>query len=272
MPFDFLDEDLFLFKKYKNHPFVVINPLNGSMCESIRKNYPDAEILCVDPFKTFHKDLTKRGFQCYTNLEEISKMKKRPVLLINAPYTTGTQDATNVYGAHIDNAVTKLNPVAVLNIAPDNFLTGGGTNEKIRNQLIAKYGKPTYIKWLNQVDDWNKTIRIDTALNVWDENSENIKTTIKGRFNKNLFEVRLSDMIIPVEDKEEYEYISRIQTPKKCRVKGFKETGNTGSQIKLKTGDRYEIIEGEEFDSNNNQYRQVVGLNRHTRERDESRL
>lgn len=259
MPFDILDQDVAQLEGYKDHPFIVINPLNGSMCESIKKVIGAKQIICVDPFGMFSKDLTNRGYQCYTNIGEIPKMKKRPVVLINSPYTTGTQDATNVYTAHIDNAVTKLNPVAVLNIAPDNFLTGGGANEKLRNKMIAKYGKPTYIKWLNQVDDWNKTIRIDTALNIWDENAETSKTTIKGRFSKTEFEVKLSDMIIPVEDKEEYEYISRIQTPKKCRVKGFKETGQPSKQIKLKTGDKFEVIDGNEYSSNNDMYRQVVG-------------
>ena len=259
MPFGILDQDLTRLKKYKDHPFIVVNPLNGSMCESIKKVIRAKEIICIDTFRTFSNDLTKRGYQCYTNIGDIPKMKKRPVLLINSPYTTGTQDATNVYTAHIDNAINKLNPVAVLNIAPDNFLTGGATNEKMRNKMIAKYGKPTYIKWLHQVDDWNKTIRIDTALNIWDENSETSNTTINGRFSKTEFEVKLSDMIIPVEDKEEYEYISKIQTPNKCRVKGFKETGRSGKQIKIKTGDRFEVVDGNEYTSNNNMYRQVVG-------------
>jgi hypothetical protein len=259
MPFGILDQDLTRFAKYKDHPFVVVNPLNGSMCESIKKQIGPKQIICVDTFGTFSKDLTNRGYQCYNNIGKIKKMKKRPVLLINSPYTSGTQDATNEYNTHIDNAITKLNPIAVLNIAPDNFLTGGQKNEKLRNKMIAKYGKPTYIKWLNQVDDWNKTIRIDTALNIWDENAKTTKTTIKGRFNKTTFEVKLSDMIIPVEDKEEYEYISKIQTPKKCRVKGFKETGKLGKQIKLRTGDKFEIVDGNEYTSNNNMYRQVVG-------------
>ena len=259
MPFGILDNDIELLKKYKDRPFIVVNPLNGSMCESIKKQIGTKEIICVDTFGTFSDDLTKRGYQCYNNIGEIPKMKKRPVLLINSPYTTGTQDATNVYTDHIENAITKLNPIAVVNIAPDNFLTGGKKNEKLRNKMIAKYGKPTYIKWLNQVDDWNKTIRIDTALNIWDENAETSKTTVKGRFSKTEFEVKLSDLIIPVEDKEEYEYISRIQTPKKCRVKESKETGNIGKQIKLKTGDKFEIVEGKEYTSNNDMYRQVVG-------------
>jgi hypothetical protein len=258
MPFGFLDKDVQYFKKYKDHPFIIINPLNGSMCESIRKNFPKAEIICVDSFGIFSKDLTNRGYRCYNNIGDVPKMKKRPVVLINSPYTTGTQDATNVYVDHIENAVTKLNPIAILNIAPDNFLTGGKQNEKLRNNLIAKYGKPTYIKWLNQVDDWNKTIKIDTALNIWDENAENIKTKIKGRFEKNEFEVKLSNMIIPVEDHEEYEYISRIQTPKKCRVKEFKETGHPGKQIKLRTNNKFDVIDGNEYSSNNTMYRQVV--------------
>ena len=135
--------DILDFKKYKDYPFIIINPLNGSMCESVRKNFPKAEIICVDSFGIFSKDLTNRGYRCYNNIGDVPKMKKRPVLLINSPYTTGTQDATNVYVEHIENAVTKLNPIAILNIAPDNFLTGGKQNEKLRNNLIAKYGKPT---------------------------------------------------------------------------------------------------------------------------------
>ena len=259
MPFNMIDNYVKYFEKYKDHTFVIINPLNGSMCESVRKSFPKSKIICVDTFGMYHKDLTKRGYQCYNKIGEIPKMKKRPVLLINSPYTTGTQDATNVYSTHIENAVQKLNPIAVLNIAPDNFLTGGQANEKLRNKMIAKYGKPTYIKWLNQNDDWNKTIRIDTALNIWDENSEGIKTKIAGRFSKIEFEVKLSDMIIPVEDKEEYQYISRIQTPKKCKVKGFKETGKKGKQIKLRSGNKFDVIDGNEYNSNNTMYRQVVG-------------
>lgn len=262
MPFGIVDDDTQFFKKYIDNPFVVVNPLNGSMPNSIRKKFPNAEIICIDTFGIFTNDLTEKGFLCYTNIGDIPKMNKRPVLLINAPYTTGTQDATNVYGAHIENAVTKLNPVAVLNIAPDNFLTGGGTNQKIRNQLIAKYGKPVYIKWLNQSHDWNKTIRIDTALTIWDENSDHKTTQIKSRFGKNQYNIKLTDLIIPCETKEEYEYILAIQTTKKCKVKGFSSTGKAGPQIKLKTGDKFDVINGEEFNSNNQLYRQAVGYMR----------
>ena len=260
MPFGLLDNDIKRLKKYKDHPFLVVNPLNGSMCESIKKEIgPKTEIFCIDTFGIFSNKLTKRGYRCYNKIGDLPKMKKRPVLVINAPYTSGTQDATNIYTAHIENAIEGVDPVAVVNIAPDNFLTGSQTNQKLRNTMIQKYGQPTYIKWLNQVDDWNKTIRIDTALNIWDENAKTVETTIKGRFSKNTFDVKLSDMIIPVEDKEEYDYISRIRTFKQCRVKGFKEIGNKGKQIKLRTGDKFEIVDGNEYDSNNDMYRQVVG-------------
>lgn len=259
MPFGIVDDDLKHFKNYADHPFIVVNPLNGSMPNSVRKNFPNAEIICVDTFGLFTTDLTDKGYTCYTNIGDIPKMKKRPVLLINAPYTSGTQDATNKYGAQIENAVTKLNPIAVLNIAPDNFLTGEGTNQKIRNQMIAKYGKPVYIKWLNQSQDWNKTIKIDTELTIWDENSEHKTTQIKSRFERNQYDIKLTDLIIPSETKEEYEYILSIQTTKKCRVKGFSTTGEKGPQIKLKTGDKFDVIQGEEFDSNNHLHRQVVG-------------
>jgi hypothetical protein len=262
MPFKMIDNDLKYFEKYKEHTFVIINPLNGSMCESVRKSFPKSKIICVDTFGMYHKDLTKRGYQCYTNIGEIPKMKKRPVLLINAPYTNGQQDATSIYGEHIKNAITKLNPIAVLNIAPDNLLSGSKTNEKLRNWMIAKYGKPTYIRWLNQNTDWNKTIDIDTSLSIWDEKNNSIETNMVGRFDNNSFQVKLTDLIMPVESAESYKYISRIQTVKKCTVRGFKTTGNEGKQIKLSHGDKFKIVDGEEFTSNNDKFRQVAAYMR----------
>ena len=263
MPLNLLDQDLTTLKKYKDRTFVVVNPLNGSMCESIKKVINPKEIVCVDMFKIFSKQLTKRGYKCYNNIKDIKNMTKRPVLLINAPYTTGTQDATNVYTSHIDNAITKLDPVAVLNIAPDNFLIGGQTNKKLRDKMVEKYGQPTYIKWLNQTSDWNKTISIDTALNVWDEGKNNNTTKIVSRNEKNKYEVELTDLIFPTENREEYEYICGIQTAKKCTVsKGFQKTGKLGKEVKLAVGNNFSIIDGDEYASNNDRYRQVVGYMR----------
>lgn len=254
MPEEAVDQRAF--ESFKDaDTFVVIYDCNGNMAKSLRKKFPNARIIIIDPWSWFIARLTKMGFECYNKEEDIPNMNTRPVVLINSPYTTGTQDASNLYEKHQKNAIMKLDPIAIAIWCPDSFLTG---RSKLRLDMEKKYGKPVYVKWLNQKRDWRDSIRISTALNVWDERQQNDTTKVKARYTEEEYDVDFNGVYISTDSKEEFEYITKIQTQEKVVVKGFKPTGNKGKQIKIKVGDKFDIEDGLEYKSNNDSHRQVV--------------
>lgn len=254
MPEEAVDQKAF--ESFKDtDTFVVIYDCNGNMAKSLRKKFPNARIIIIDPWGWFITRLTKMGFECYNKEEDIPNMNTRPVVLINSPYTTGTQDASNLYEKHQKNAIMKLDPIAIAIWCPDSFLTG---RSKLRLDMEKKYGKPVYVKWLNQKRDWRDSIRISTALNVWDERQQNDTTKVKARYTEEEYDVDFNGEYISTGSKEEFEYIKRIQTPEKVSVKGFKPTGSKGKQIKIKVEHKFDIEDGLEYKSNNDSHRQVV--------------
>lgn len=258
MPAEVVDTKIFEFFD-KNDLFVVFNDPKATVGQMLKKKFPNARIILIDPFGFFIEHLTNEGYECYNKIEEIPNMNKRPVVLINAPYTTGTQDASNMYIEHQKNAKNKLNPIAMVVWCPDAFLTG---KNSLKREFIKDFGHPVYIKWLNQKRDWNGSIRIDTVLSVWDERTKNKTSLVKARYSDSEYEIIFKDLYIPAESKEEFEYISSIQTQDKVVVKGFKPTGKKGKQIQIKVGNKFEIIDGLEYSSNNNQFRQAVSYMR----------
>lgn len=254
MPEEAVDQTAFASFK-DTDTFVVIYDSNGNMAKNLRKKFPNARVIVIDPWGWFVDRLTMMGFECYNKMEDILNMNTRPVVLINSPYTTGTQDASNLYEKHQKNAIMKLDPVAIAIWCPDSFLTG---RSKLRSDMEKKYGKPVYVKWLNQKRDWRDSIRISTSLNVWDERQQNDTTKVKARYTEEEYDVDFNGVYIPTDSKEEFEYITRIQTTEKASVKGFKPTGSKGKQIKIKVEHKFDVEDGLEYKSNNDCHRQVV--------------
>ena len=264
MPMNLMGQELKYIKKHKDNPIVVFNPLNGSMMESLKKEFPDRRIIGVDPFGHFVNHLTRLGFECYNTMEEIKKMNKRPILVINAPYTSGTSDATNVYVNHIRNAIKKLEPVAIINYSPDNLLTGVvNPNKGLRKELITKYGNPVFIKWLNIVKDWKRMILIDTICTVFDSKENNTSIKVVSRRQQNEFEIEPKEIFFSCESKEEYDYICSIQTDNKIKLYSRRDGSiRKGKEVRLENGNKFKIVDGEKTDCQNDFYRTVVGYMR----------
>lgn len=261
MPTEAIDFQIFHYFK-QDDIFVIFNDPVGTIACLLKMRFPRSRIIIVDPWGFFINSLTRAGWECYNNMEEIPKMNKRPVLLINSPYTDGTQSKNNQYVIHQENAINKLNPVAMASWAPDNFLLGDHGIVQHRKNCEKKFGKPVFVKWLNQNRDWNGSIRIDTVSTVWDSRAKDKTSIVKARYSDNEYEITFKDLYIPAESKEEFEYITSIQTHDKVVVKGFNPTGRKAKQVQIKVGNKFEVINGLEYDSNNKLNRQAVSYMR----------
>jgi len=264
MPFDFMRQELSYIEKHISNPIIIYNPLNGSMVESVIQKFPDRRVLAIDTFGIFNDHLTKSGCECYNTIEEILNMNKKPVLIINAPYTDGKNNKNNIYASHLRNAINKLDPVAVINYSPDNLLTGVvNPNKSLRDMMIARYGNPTLIKFLNRTKDWKKMIDVDTVCTVFDGLANNTLTKIISRNGQKEFECELKGMIFPCESKEEYEWICSIQTNEKIVTHNSgKPTGGSTKEIKLQKNNKFELEDGKEYSNHNDCYRTAVGYQR----------
>ena len=261
MPTKAVDKKIFDYFT-KDDVFVVFNDPKATVVQMLKDRFPEARIIIIDPWGFFVDSLTREGWECYNKIDRIPKMNQRPVLLINSPYTDGTQSKTNQYVIHQENAINKLNPIAMVSWAPDNFLLGDHGIVQHRKNCEKKFGKPVFVKWLNQNRDWNGSIRIDTVSTVWDGRIKDKTSTVKARYSDNEYKITFKDLYIPAESREEFEYISSIQTEDKVVVKGFNPTGRKAKQVQIKVGNKFEVIDGLEYDSNNKLHRQAVSYMR----------
>jgi len=261
MPTKAVDKKIFDYFT-KDDVFVVFNDPKATVAQMLKDRFPEARIIIIDPWGFFVDSLTREGWECYNKIDRIPKMNQRPVLLINSPYTDGTQSKTNQYVIHQENAINKLNPIAMVSWAPDNFLLGDHGILQHRKNCEKKFGKPVFVKWLNQNRDWNGSIRIDTVSTVWDGRIKDKTSTVKARYSDNEYKITFKDLYIPAESREEFEYISSIQTQDKVVVKGFNPTGRKAKQVQIKVGNKFEVIDGLEYDSNNKLHRQAVSYMR----------
>lgn len=284
-PEGMLFDKLIHLNEYKrDHIWVVFNPTIGGMLRDLLKfGVPKDHIIVVDPYEKFFNDSYIRNdsfdkhfsienriakvdneeFVCYNKIEDIDmkKFKKSPVLLTNPPYTNGGQDASDEYTKHIRNSILHLNPVAVVAIAPDNLIL---KSTKEKKSLFKPYSSPVFLKFLEKNRDWKKRININTVLVIWDKNKTSTETVIESRYSNNKFSTVIDEsLIFPCETKEEYEYVTRIQTEKKYTSVGpSKETGNTGKEIKLSKDNQWKIIQGKEYTSSNRFMRQSAAYMR----------
>lgn len=215
-------------------------------CNRAKKKYPGLTVMNGD---ILGKKLNK-------NLKKL----KNPVVLTNPPYVAGKNKT--MYVKHIDNVIDKLDPMAILMITPDNLLLR--KKNAIRRKLIEKYGNPKYINWLNKETDWNNIIKQNTQLSIWDKSIESKTTKITSRFENNEFDIDIdfNDVFFSMKSEDEYNYVMGIQTDEKLQIKNYQETGQVGKIVSLKAHDNYEIIEGNEFNSSNHAWRQVVAMQR----------
>ena len=68
MPEEAVDQTAF--ESFKDtDTFVVIYDCNGKMAKSLRKKFPNARIIIIDPWGWFVDRLTKMGFECYNKMK-----------------------------------------------------------------------------------------------------------------------------------------------------------------------------------------------------------
>jgi len=225
----------------------------------------------VDPGHiTFYSDhsnkkiiLSRLGVsKYYTNLENII-MNSRPVLLINPPYTNGEQDASEIYTSIIDNCIKIFNPIAIGAVTPENMINGGQKKKTLREKILKKYGLK-YLSFLNQKEDWNNNISVDTVFWVAEE-SYTGATTVSSRWKKQIYTITTKlDEYINGETQHIHDWLLKIQTADKIKLLCSKKTEKTGTQIKISKDftDGVKVENGLEFDSHNFEWRVAFGYMR----------
>ena len=250
------------YKKFKVAPdmeFAVFYNLEW-VVELKERGFDMSKVTLFGDSETKRKVAQKFGAK-YMDVNDVDKCKmKKPVVLMNPPYTDGVYNGEVIYHKHIENVVKKLDPTSLLIIAPDSVLLDDrNPNKNVREMLIETYGTPTYVNWLSNENDWHNTVTISTQLSIWDKSNKDNVAAINSRLNGDTFNVDLDlSLLFHTESTEEYDYVKRIQTEEKIKVKKFNPTGQIGQQIKLRTNDQFEIEAGKEFNSNNHMWRQVV--------------
>jgi hypothetical protein len=226
--------------KPKDIVFMSDNTRKSSICDKLGVKY----IMSIDDFKS----------------------KKRPVVLINSPYTNGEQDASEIYTDILERVVDKTSPIAVGGVSPENFINGGQKKKTLRYKMLDLF-KLKMLTFLDQKRDWNKSISIDTISFVFDESHVG-NTTVNGRFLGKSYDVNMSALGIKElangETQEIHDWLMSIQTVKKVPLKVSKKTAGTDRIVKLskKDIDSFTTEQGDYFDSNNTQWRVVFGYMR----------
>jgi len=85
---------------------------------------------------------------------------------------------SDVHGAHIDHAISCMDPVAVFAITPDFFLTADGYNKLLRDKIYNKYNDPVFTKELDHQTDWHTHLPKQTVLHIWDTKNNSTKPDI----------------------------------------------------------------------------------------------
>jgi hypothetical protein len=202
------------------------------------------------------------GVKYITSLESVT-MKKRPILLVNPPYTNGEQDASEIYTAIIDKCLNQFNPIAIGAVTPENMINGGQKKKTLREKILAKYGLK-YLSFLNQQQDWDGNISIDTISWVV-EDSYTGPTTVIGRNQKQVYKITNKlDEYVNGETQNIHNWLLDIQTNDKIKLHVPRKTGKVGNQIKISKDfpDSAKIEAGQEFDSHNNEWRVAFGYMR----------
>lgn len=258
---------------YGNVEYVfVFNALNGTYVLAAQEKWPNAKIICFELWPYYAEHLRNLGATVITGEQELDNlvkelnMQSRPLLLTNPPYTDGSQAANEIYTSIIDRAITRLDPIAIGGVTPENLINGGQKKAALRRKLKVKYGFKS-VSFLNQDRDWKGDISVDTISWVVEENYTG-QTEIQGRFLGETYHLNMHafDELINGETQDIHDWIINSQTANKIKLNNSadKKTGRSGPQIKIskEQADRYELESGEEYDSHNSEWRLAFGYMR----------
>lgn len=224
----------------------------------------------VDPVNiTFYSDhanksaIARRLGVKYFDKFDIITMKSRPVMLINPPYTNGEQDASEIYTQIISDCIDKFDPVAIGGVSPENLVNGGQKKQKLREKILKKYGLKD-LRFLDQKRDWAGKISVDTVFWVVEEGYTG-PTTVTSRHANSPYTINghLSEYVDGA-NQDVHDWLQRIQTADKIKLRGAKKTGRKGSQIKISKDGADNCIaeQGNEHDSHNTEWRVAFGYMR----------
>lgn len=222
-------------------------------------------------FISDHENKTNLANRLNINCVPLTKeftLNKRPIMLINPPYTNGTQDASEIYTSIIDNCIEKFNPVAIGGVTPENLMNGGQKKKTLRNKLSEKYNLK-YLRFLSQKRDWKDKIKVDTVSWIYDENYTG-KVNVVSRYSNIPYKTDSLDAYIDGATQDVHNWIISSQTVDKVKLSSPKPRFNADNsntpddQVKISKDfkDSYTVEKGKYFESDNNKWRVVFGYMR----------
>lgn len=222
-------------------------------------NVNPSQITFYADHKNKEKIAQSLGVKYETELDNI-KMKTRPVMLINPPYTNGEQDASEIYTSIIDRCIETFNPVAIGGVTPENLMNGGQKKQKLREKILKKYGLKT-LRFLDQKRDWSGKIKVDTVFWVVEEGHVGSTSVTSRHFNQPYTIASQLDEYVDGGTQGIHDWLLNVQTPTKIKLRMAKKTGLAGNEIKISKDytDSYTIVSGEEWDSTNTKWRVAMG-------------
>ena len=264
--------------QYNTKYVFILNALNGTYVLEAKKRWPKAKIVCIDHWPFYAEHLRNLGAEFYQvnmhNADEFEigvkkiikdlKLKSRPVLLTNPPYTDGTQGANEIYTTIIDRAINLLDPVAMCSVTPENLINGGQKKEALRKKILKNYGLKN-LDFLEQNRDWKGDISVDTISLVAEEDYAGL-TEVRGRFLNTTYNVDMSkfDELINGETQDIHDWLISAQTTEKLKLLTSEKLEIAGIQIKITKDapDSMEIENGNEYKSHNTDWRVAFGYMR----------
>jgi superfamily II DNA or RNA helicase len=264
--------------QYNAEIVFILNALNGTYVLEAKKRWPNAKIICIDHWPFYAEHLKNLGAEFYQvnmhdpeefelgikKIIEALKMKSRPVLLTNPPYTDGTQGANEIYTAIIDRAINLIDPIAICSVTPENLINGGQKKETLRKKILKNYGLKN-VDFLEQNRDWKGDISVDTISLVAEEDYSGL-TEVRGRFLNTTYNVDMSNFteLINGETQDIHDWLISAQTTEKLKLLTSVNLGTSGLQIKISKDalDSLEIENGNEHKSHNTEWRVAFGYMR----------
>lgn len=242
--------------------FLILYNIEFAISLIYNKNIDPTHIFFFSDHENKNKIAQRLKINFFNNLEEI-KMKNRPVLLTNPPYTNGEQDASEIYTDIINSCIDKFNPVAIGGVTPESLINGGQKKASLRKKILDKYGFKS-LTFLNQKRDWQEKIKVDTISFVFEENySGDLKIVSRHHNSPFIVKEKLTEYIDGY-TQSIYDWILKSQTTNKINLKTGKKTSQSGIQLKIsKDGIDNALTEtGDLYDSDNTEWRVAFGYMR----------
>ncbi|NJO62662.1 MAG: DEAD/DEAH box helicase family protein [Richelia sp. RM2_1_2] len=238
---------------------LAVNSLNGAFPLILRREFPDAEIVCLEYFPYFKKYLEDKGFEVIMWSKDLETGgRKFDVVVGNPPYNKNLiKKDYSVYShiamnsekeGYIGFTISSLENLLekdgiLLFITPGKFMIGSGTTS-FRKWLIDNYNLTDIVVKPNDIF---KGVGIDKVVIFRVENNNYKKNTVVYNINGNKTKMDVKnnpDYIIPdFENQTVYDKFLELDNISKINPRTSKSIGGYGEDFKK----NFSPVQTEEF-------------------------